>query len=627
MERWEALLQATNNDITPTVKSPSVGLSNSQQTSHSNIMTPLTPHSNDRLEKSSYKSPVPSDMVFSFKLESAKKLKREFESNYSPNNSTACSPENSSRSYPPTPLPSELLSLRRIQTLASPKTNSNFVTSNSRLSNKLFSPALKICDTQQPFNPNILNLESQFEKYCNDVDVDGTIIVSRTQTPLANDAQIGYSPRVKKSNSTEKNVYGGESSTYQTPSTVHSSPFSIRTGANVNQTGFAINKADPNATKIEHNLASKIGSPNSFVFHTAALGLTGMEGTDNLPYEEMSETETKKRKKHACNYPGCGRAFTSSGHLTRHKRMHDGSRPYSCPFPGCEAKFSRQDNMRQHQKTHESGRRKRKILTPTSQPPDSQFNTPGIPENPFTSMNFTQNIESNASTTNLQILLNLVSPKHTNLPALPQLQYTNGGGYKPQSNPYQCESYQSPYKYAAGTVDIVDQEPSPNFSSVGLPSPWIPSNTTLYSTIQTTQPSAQSFEISKSPFFTAQTQNMGYFSPSKTISVANSLFSSGQTPVLSPVTFGKLLEYTGNGERDVSHIYNQQQQRDAVEISTSSIGGMAGAILEKSDKKNEIKDGLINFEGDYPVSRENVANDEWVEIYPSISGSLFPALK
>ncbi|EEB92696.1 hypothetical protein MPER_08759 [Moniliophthora perniciosa FA553] len=52
------------------------------------------------------------------------------------------------------------------------------------------------------------------------------------------------------------------------------------------------------------------------------------------------------KKKHVCST--CDRAFTTSGHLARHSRVHTGEKNHKCPFPGCETRCSRQDNLQQH---------------------------------------------------------------------------------------------------------------------------------------------------------------------------------------------------------------------------------------------------------------------------------------
>ncbi|RKP38071.1 hypothetical protein BJ085DRAFT_11005, partial [Dimargaris cristalligena] len=52
-------------------------------------------------------------------------------------------------------------------------------------------------------------------------------------------------------------------------------------------------------------------------------------------------------RRHTCQFEGCGRKFTTSGHLSRHYRVHTGEKNFPCSFPGCNSRFSRQDNMMQ----------------------------------------------------------------------------------------------------------------------------------------------------------------------------------------------------------------------------------------------------------------------------------------
>ncbi|KAJ2346917.1 hypothetical protein GGF43_004877, partial [Coemansia sp. RSA 2618] len=70
-------------------------------------------------------------------------------------------------------------------------------------------------------------------------------------------------------------------------------------------------------------------------------------------------TKTTGKRKYKCVHDGCGKAFTTSGHLARHQRIHTGEKNFSCLFPGCTSRFSRQDNMMQHYRTHLSSKSRR----------------------------------------------------------------------------------------------------------------------------------------------------------------------------------------------------------------------------------------------------------------------------
>ena len=49
------------------------------------------------------------------------------------------------------------------------------------------------------------------------------------------------------------------------------------------------------------------------------------------------------KKRYPCPFPGCDKTFSTSGHSSRHSRIHTGEKPYRCSYPGCNAQFSRYD--------------------------------------------------------------------------------------------------------------------------------------------------------------------------------------------------------------------------------------------------------------------------------------------
>jgi hypothetical protein len=66
-------------------------------------------------------------------------------------------------------------------------------------------------------------------------------------------------------------------------------------------------------------------------------------------------TSERPGKRFPCRYRdthGCEKTFTTSGHASRHSKIHTAEKAVPCSFEGCTKKFTRADNMKQHLETH-----------------------------------------------------------------------------------------------------------------------------------------------------------------------------------------------------------------------------------------------------------------------------------
>ncbi|EGF83546.1 hypothetical protein BATDEDRAFT_22333 [Batrachochytrium dendrobatidis JAM81] len=59
------------------------------------------------------------------------------------------------------------------------------------------------------------------------------------------------------------------------------------------------------------------------------------------------------KRRFPCRDPTCDQTFSTSGHLSRHMKLHTGELPHVCPILYCESMFSRRDNMMQHYVSHQ----------------------------------------------------------------------------------------------------------------------------------------------------------------------------------------------------------------------------------------------------------------------------------
>lgn len=84
--------------------------------------------------------------------------------------------------------------------------------------------------------------------------------------------------------------------------------------------------------------------------------------------EEMVESGSKKgsktkngvQKRYPCKFRDiCDKTFTTSGHASRHAKIHGGEKTIECSYEGCTKRFTRADNMKQHLETHKKDKSRR----------------------------------------------------------------------------------------------------------------------------------------------------------------------------------------------------------------------------------------------------------------------------
>jgi uncharacterized Zn-finger protein len=73
--------------------------------------------------------------------------------------------------------------------------------------------------------------------------------------------------------------------------------------------------------------------------------------------------------------PVCGKGFSESSNLSKHKRTHEVKGRFTCTVLGCDRNFHRQDQLRRHMKTHQKEGDSRPMTSSTSSV-DGMFDQP-----------------------------------------------------------------------------------------------------------------------------------------------------------------------------------------------------------------------------------------------------------
>jgi hypothetical protein len=75
---------------------------------------------------------------------------------------------------------------------------------------------------------------------------------------------------------------------------------------------------------------------------------------DEDPYGNHNASE-RGTKRYSCRFRDshhCEKTFTTSGHASRHSKIHTAEKAVHCTYQNCQKKFTRADNMKQHLETH-----------------------------------------------------------------------------------------------------------------------------------------------------------------------------------------------------------------------------------------------------------------------------------
>jgi uncharacterized Zn-finger protein len=76
---------------------------------------------------------------------------------------------------------------------------------------------------------------------------------------------------------------------------------------------------------------------------------------DHMSGGASERTGSSSGKRYPCRFKeshGCDKSFTTSGHASRHSKIHTAEKAVHCSFQDCQKKFTRADNMKQHLETH-----------------------------------------------------------------------------------------------------------------------------------------------------------------------------------------------------------------------------------------------------------------------------------
>jgi hypothetical protein len=124
--------------------------------------------------------------------------------------------------------------------------------------------------------------------------------------------------------------------------------------------------------------ASKQNSSNTALRPSYVERPISSYNNDHISGGTSERLGSSSRKRYSCRFKdshSCDKLFTTSGHASRHSKIHTAKDSLHCPFQGCQKKFTRADYIKQHLKTHYK-ERERSSASHKSLPPAAKLKVP-----------------------------------------------------------------------------------------------------------------------------------------------------------------------------------------------------------------------------------------------------------
>jgi ribosomal protein S15P/S13E len=160
---------------------------------------------------------------------------------------------------------------------------------------------------------------------------------------------------------------------FSAASHVLSQPFPVARSSSSSPNTPELMRSDSYDSHMSNDAISPLTPSLDFSYPRGSLYPLGEYAHDNQPVKRPAYADSSRSnsyeddgsvtsplperpgKRYPCRYRethGCEKTFTTSGHASRHSKIHTAEKAVQCTFLGCQKKFTRADNMKQHLETH-----------------------------------------------------------------------------------------------------------------------------------------------------------------------------------------------------------------------------------------------------------------------------------